>query len=115
MKKYKLLLIAAVLLVWAGLANARDIILTCDPYPADSLITHFIVEKDGLVWVAESTPKVLPDGSFVLWETVSGLPSGDHSFRARAVSGLDVSELSGPFEWRRRIPSLPVLIISVGD
>ena len=102
-------------LLLATSAFGREIRLTCDPYPADSLITHFIVEKDGAPWVPESVPKVLADGSFVLWETVTSLPSGDHTFTVKAVSGLDTSEASDPFVWRRRIPSKPALIISVGD
>lgn len=95
-------------------AWADPLYLTCDPYPADSLITSFVVYKDGVVWVQASQPKVLPDGSFVLWEDISNMPSGDHTFTAEAVSGLDTSVQSVPFVWRRRIPSSPVLKISVG-
>ena len=102
-------------LLFATSAFGRPLWLTCDPYPADALITHFIVEKDGVVIVSESSPKILPDGSSVLWEDISTLPSGDHSFTAKAVSGLDTSPSSLPFVWRRRIPSEPALKMSVGD
>lgn len=102
-------------ILFASFAWAGSLYLTCDPYPADSLITSFVVYKDGVVWVQDSQPKVLPDGSFVLWEDVSNLPSGDHTFTAEAVSGLDTSSQSVPFVWSRRIPSSPALKISIGD
>jgi len=80
--------------------------LTCDPYPAETEITKFVIDIDGVA--VDSDPHINEDGTIIIRHDLSDLAVGSHVVKAKAINKWGESEWSAVYSFTKSIPGAPL-------
>ena len=105
----RLLMVLVVMIIMASssVAQAAGPYLVCDPYPASSAVTSFILFWDGAT-TGVSVPVTTDATGTYLHYDLAAISAGIHTVKARAKNSWGESADSAPFAFTKSVPTVPV-------